>query len=161
MKPNYAPAQLNLAGGGLGQAEKHDTLAARNSRLAPGDRIAVRIRRSEDRSPYQDFQVPYQKWMRVLDALNWIAENAATDIAYRWFCGSKMCGTCAVRMNGREVLACWEAVEPTMTIEPLRNLPVIRDLVVDRTRYEDKVASLEPWIERTVRLYAFSRAAYA
>ena len=51
-------------------------------------------------------------------------------------------------MNGREVLACWEAVEPTMTIEPLRNLPVIRDLVVDRTRYEDKVASLEPWLER-------------
>ena len=148
MKPNYAPAQLNLAGGGLGQAEKHDTLAARNSRIAPVDRIAVRIRRSEDRSPYQDFQVPYQKWMRVLDALNWIAENAATDIAYRWFCGSKMCGTCAVRMNGREVLACWEAVEPTMTIEPLRNLPVIRDLVVDRTRYEDKVASLEPWLER-------------
>ena len=61
--------------------------------------------------------------MRVLDALNWIAENAAADLAYRWFCGSKMCGTCAVRMNGREVLACWEAVEPEMTIEPLRNLP--------------------------------------
>jgi heterodisulfide reductase subunit C len=35
-----------------------------------------------------------------------------------------------------------------MVIEPLRNLPVIRDLVVDRTRYEEKVASLEPWIER-------------
>ena len=51
-------------------------------------------------------------------------------------------------MNGREVLACWEAVEPEMTIEPLRNLPVIRDLVVDRTPYESKVASLEPWLER-------------
>ena len=87
--------------------------------------------------------------MRVLDALNWIAENEAPDLAYRWFCGSKMCGTCAVRMNGREVLACWEAVEPEMTIEPLRNLPVIRDLVVDRAPYERKVASLEPWLERT------------
>ena len=86
--------------------------------------------------------------MRVLDALNWIAENDATDLAYRWFCGSKMCGTCAVRMNGREVLACWEAVEPEMTIEPLRNLPVVRDLVVDRSRYERKVASFEPWLER-------------
>ena len=71
-----------------------------------------------------------------------------TDLAYRWFCGSKMCGTCAVRMNGREVLACWEAVEPDMTIEPLRNLPVIRDLVVDRTPFERKVAELEPWLER-------------
>jgi succinate dehydrogenase/fumarate reductase-like Fe-S protein len=56
-----------------------------------------------------EFRVPYQRAMRVLDALNWIAENEALDLAYRWFCGSKMCGTCAVRMNGREVLACWEA----------------------------------------------------
>jgi heterodisulfide reductase subunit C len=36
-----------------------------------------------------------------------------------------------------------------MTIEPLRNLPVIRDLVVDRTPYEKKVASFEPWLTRT------------
>jgi succinate dehydrogenase/fumarate reductase iron-sulfur protein len=135
----------------LGQAEQHDSLAARNSRLTPGELLTVKVRRSEvpaGGDGYQEFQVPYQKWMRVLDALNWIAENAAADLAFRWFCGSKMCGTCAVRMNGREVLACWEAVEPNMVIEPLRNLPVIRDLVVDRTRYEDKVASLEPWIER-------------
>jgi succinate dehydrogenase/fumarate reductase iron-sulfur protein len=60
-----------------------------------------------------------------------------------------MCGTCAVRMNGREVLACWEAVEPDMTIEPLRNLPIIRDLVVDRGPFERKVTDLEPWLERS------------
>ena len=102
--------------------------------------------------------MPYRKWMRVLDALNWIAENAAPDLAYRWFCGSKMCGTCAVRMNGREVLACWEAVEPEMTIEPLRNLPVIRDLVVDRAPFESKVEALEPWIERPAPYAGLSRA---
>jgi fumarate reductase (CoM/CoB) subunit B len=146
--PAPAPA---VDGRRLGQAERHDTLAARNSRLTSGDWLTVKVRRSEARAggdDYQEFRVPYQKWMRVLDALNWIAENAAADLAFRWFCGSKMCGTCAVRLNGREVLACWEAVEPNMVIEPLRNLPVIRDLVVDRTRYEEKVASFEPWIER-------------
>ncbi|HMF21887.1 MAG TPA: 2Fe-2S iron-sulfur cluster-binding protein, partial [Pseudolabrys sp.] len=133
----------------IGQAEHDDTLLARNSRIAPGASIVVRIRRqSNGGDRYDTFNVPYRKWMRVLDALNWIAENAATDLAYRWICGSKMCGTCAVRMNGREVLACWEAVEPEMTVEPLRNLPVIRDLVVDRTPFENKVARLEPWIER-------------
>ena len=145
------PTLPSVDGRRLGQAEQHDTLAARNSRLTSGEPLTVKVRRSEVPAGgdiYQEFQVPYQKWMRVLDALNWIAENAAADLAFRWFCGSKMCGTCAVRMNGREVLACWEAVEPKMVIEPLRNLPVIRDLVVDRTRYEDKVASLEPWIER-------------
>ena len=146
-----APAQTGIDARRLGQTEKSDTLAARNLRLAIGENITVRIRRSDGSgSPaaYQDFQVPYQKWMRVLDVLNWVAENKATDLAYRWFCGSKMCGTCAVRMNGREVLACWEAAEPIMTIEPLRNLPVIRDLIVDRTPYENKVATLEPWLER-------------
>lgn len=134
----------------LGQDENHDTLAARNARLSIGDIVVVRVSRSNpgDRAELQTFRVPYRKWMRVLDALNWIAENAASDLAYRWFCGSKMCGTCAVRMNGREVLACWEAVEPDMTIEPLRNLPVVRDLVVDRAPFEEKVAELEPWIER-------------
>src|SRR3569623_1081207 len=134
-----------------GQTERADTLALRNARLAPGETVIVRIARSggaDGATEQQEFKVPYQKWMRVLDALNWIAENAATDLAYRWYCGSKMCGTCAVRMNGREVLACWEAGEPEMTIEPLRNLPVVRDLVVDRSPYEQKVASFEPWLRR-------------
>jgi fumarate reductase (CoM/CoB) subunit B len=58
-------------------------------------------------------------------------------------------------MNGREVLACWEAVEPDMTIEPLRNLPVIRDLVVDRAPFERKVASFGPWIERATSYPGF------
>src|SRR5215467_1452699 len=134
----------------MGQVERFDTLAARNHRLVEDQLIDVRILRSEagDDATYSEYQVPYQQSMRVLDALNWIAENKAPDLAYRWLCGTKMCGTCAVRMNGREVLSCWEAVEPDMVIEPLRNLPVIRDLVVDRSPYERKVASLEPWLER-------------
>ena len=129
----------------------HDSLAARNTLLREGDIIIVQILRSDPAeaiSRFDNFEVPYRKWMRVLDVLNYVNENFASDLAYRWFCGSKMCGTCAVRMNGREVLACWEAVEPEMTIEPLRNLPVVRDLVVDRGPFDRKVNSFEPWIER-------------
>ncbi len=126
-----------------------DSLRYRNSVLAVGDAIRVCIKRSGVGSDaFQSVEVPYSKHMRVLDALNYIADHQIPDLAYRWFCGSKMCGSCAVRMNGREVLACWEAVLPDMTIEPLRNLPVVRDLVVDRTPYERKVASYRPWIER-------------
>jgi succinate dehydrogenase/fumarate reductase iron-sulfur protein len=147
------PGQEKVDARRLGQSERHDTLAARNSRLRAGEMIAVRVRRFDPddsgASRLDTFEVPYSPAMRVLDALNHIAETHAGDLAYRWFCGSKMCGTCAVRMNGREVLACWEAVEPDMTIEPLRNLPVIRDLVVDRGPYEQRAASFEPWIERT------------
>ena len=146
------PAAIAPTASRLGQMERADTLALRNAGLSVGAILKIKVRRTDAAGAaagYQEFAVPYQKWMRVLDALNWIAEHAATDLAYRWFCGSKMCGTCAVRMNGREVLACWEAVEPKMIIEPLRNLSVVRDLVVDRSRYEKKVASLEPWLERT------------
>jgi succinate dehydrogenase/fumarate reductase iron-sulfur protein len=138
----------------LGQHEGHDTLTARNNRFAEGETIIVRVRRSSAEE-LAEFHIPYRKWMRVLDALNWIAENRAPDLAYRWFCGSKMCGTCALRMNGREVLACWEAVEPDMTIEPLRNLPIIRDLVVDRGPFERKVTELEPWLDRSKPHTAF------
>ena len=136
----------------LGQDERWDTLKARNNRLQAGDTVIVRVQRYDpetDAEPaYQTFEVPFQKWMRVLDVINHIAEHHAPDLAYRWTCGSKMCGTCAVRLNGREVLACWEAAEPEMTIEPLRNLSVVRDLVVDRTPYEQRVEGFEPWIER-------------
>lgn len=130
--------------------ERGDTLAARNRALQDGDVVSVTIRRSDDNggATLQAFEIPYTRAMRVLDALNYISQHLAPDLAYRWLCGSKMCGTCAVRMNGREVLACWEAVEPSMTIEPLRNLPVVRDLVVDRAPYEQRVANFQPWIER-------------
>jgi succinate dehydrogenase/fumarate reductase iron-sulfur protein len=137
----------------LGQAAHSDGLKARNELLRPGDFLTVRIRRSDPSSQSSshiaEYRVPYRKRMRVLDVLNHIGEHDAPDLAYRWFCGSKMCGTCAVRMNGREVLASWEAALPDMTLEPLRNLPVVRDLVVDRTPFEQRVAAFQPWIERT------------
>jgi succinate dehydrogenase/fumarate reductase iron-sulfur protein len=143
----------------LGQTEHGDGLKARNEFLRPGDLLKVRIRRFDPLNPAAagtvEFCVPYRKRMRVLDALNYIAEHDASDLAYRWFCGSKMCGTCAVRMNGREVLACWEAALPDMTIEPLRNLPVVRDLVVDRTPFEKRVSAFEPWIERVTPYAGF------
>jgi fumarate reductase (CoM/CoB) subunit B len=130
----------------LGQQEHRDSLAARNACFSVGELINVRVRRADE--ALVTFRVPYRKRMRVLDALTWIAENESPDLAFRWFCGSKMCGSCAVRMNGREVLACWEAVEANMTIEPLRNLPVIQDLVVDREPFDRRVEALEPWLER-------------
>src|SRR6185437_5287834 len=152
--PMVKTADSSIDARRLGQTERHDGLKARNELLRPGDLVTARIQRSDPSSPsaaprIEEYRVAFRKRMRVLDVLNEIAEHDAPDLAYRWFCGSKMCGTCAVRMNGREVLACWEAVEPKMIIEPLRNLSVVRDLVVDRSRYEKKVASLEPWLERT------------
>lgn len=138
----------------IGQIENRDTLEAKLNSLQEGDTITARVRRlssenGDDAARFETFKVPYQKWMRVLDVLIYISEELESDLSYRWYCGSKMCGTCAMRVNGREILACWAAAEPEMTIEPLRNFPVIRDLTVDRHPYEQRVLRLKPWIERS------------
>ena len=55
----------------FGQAERHDSLAARNTRLAPGELIACAsgvLAEADGVVAYKNFQVPYRKWMRVLDA---------------------------------------------------------------------------------------------
>lgn len=138
----------------LTDLQRKDSLADRNALLHPGDLVHVRVYRGDSHgSTYTEYDVPYAPRMRVLEVLQYISSHQEPNLAYRWICGSKMCGTCGIRMNGREVLACWEAVLPSMTLEPLRNLPVIRDLVVDRGPYEDRVASYEPWVERA-RPYA-------
>ena len=134
----------------IGQLENRDTLEAKLAALAEGDTVTARVRRFTpgEEPRYETFKVPYRKWMRVLDVLIYISEELESDLSYRWYCGSKMCGTCAMRVNGRETLACWAAAEPEMTIEPLRNLPVVRDLTVDRQPYEKRFLALEPWIQR-------------
>ncbi len=125
-------------------------IESKGSSLREGDTVTARVRRFTpgEEPRYETFEVPYQKWMRVLDVLIYISDELDSDLSYRWYCGSKMCGSCAMRVNGREILACWAAAEPDMTIEPLRNLPVVRDLTVDRRPYEQRFLELEPWIER-------------
>lgn len=120
------------------------------SNLREGDTVTAHVRRFTpgEEPRFETFRVPYQKWMRILDVLIYISEELESDLSYRWYCGSKMCGTCAMRVNGRETLACWAAAEREMTIEPLRNLPVVRDLTVDRRPYEQRFLELAPWIER-------------
>ncbi|MGB8181717.1 MAG: 2Fe-2S iron-sulfur cluster-binding protein [Stellaceae bacterium] len=136
----------------LGRDDTGDSPAARLARLKEGDSVSARIFRFDpesDAAPrFEIYRVPYTKWMRVLEVLTYVSEEIGGDLAHRWFCANRMCGTCAVRVNGREVLACWEPVEPEMTIEPLRNAPVVRDLVIDRSGYEQRVADLVPWLER-------------
>jgi succinate dehydrogenase/fumarate reductase iron-sulfur protein len=114
--------------------------------------IRVRIFRYDpenDEAPHFDsFEVPHAPNMRVIDVLEYVQETLAQDIAFRWFCTVKRCGTCAVTVNGSPVLACWEPAQAEMTVEPLKNLPIIRDLVIDRGPYDDILAKLAPLLVR-------------
>src|SRR5436190_10441633 len=70
----------------------------------------------------------------VLDALFALQRGPAPDLAFRFSCRVGMCGSCAMVVNGREQLTCSTLVKPLGTalkIEPLRNLPVVRDLAVN------------------------------
>lgn len=116
------------------------------------DPLRVRIYRFDpevDQAPrYDTFEVPRSPWMRVLDVLDYVHETLAVDIAYRWLCGVKRCGSCAVTVNGSPALACWEPALDEMTVEPLRGLPVIRDLVTAREPFEEGLARIDPLLER-------------
>jgi len=70
----------------------------------------------------------------LLEFLQNIKTSKDSSLTYSSGCRSGVCGSCAVRVNGREVLACSYKVQDGDKIEPLRNSKVIRDLVVDMDR---------------------------
>ena len=114
--------------------------------------LRVRISRFDptvDSAPrFEQFEVPAKPLMRIIDVLDYIHEDLQVDIGYRWLCTSKKCGTCAVKVNGSPKLACWDEALPDMTIAPLDNLPVVRDLVTSRDGYQETLAKISPLLVR-------------
>jgi succinate dehydrogenase/fumarate reductase iron-sulfur protein len=74
----------------------------------------------------------------VLDVLFALQRGPTPDLAFRFSCRVGMCGSCAMVVNGREQLTCSTLAAPLgrqLRIEPLRNLPAVRDMVVDLTPF--------------------------
>src|SRR5665213_2131797 len=120
--------------------------------LSEGDPITIRIRVREpgdaSEGTLRTFSLPYRKDMRIIDLLHTLSDQG-DSIGYRWFCSTKKCGGCGMKVNGEPRLVCLEAVERgDLLIEPLDNFKVVRDLVVDRTGYQARVISLKPYMER-------------
>lgn len=67
----------------------------------------------------------------LLEVLNSIKTHQDNTLSFSSGCRSSVCGSCAMRVNEKEVLACSHKVQNGDKIEPLNNMPVIRDLVVD------------------------------
>jgi fumarate reductase iron-sulfur subunit len=113
----------------------------------------ARYRPEHRPDPYFDeFEVPYREDMVVLDALNHVKDDMDGSLAYRWSCRMGVCGSCGMMVNYRPRLTCStflrEFYPKPITIEPLENFPVIRDLVIDMTDFLDKLREVEPWIIR-------------
>lgn len=102
-----------------------------------------------DRVPYQQqFEYEYNEGMTVLDVLNYIYENIDSTLGYSYSCRNGHCGLCGIIVDGDPALACKKAAKPKMTVEPLRNLRVVKDLIIDRDEYERRLPQLRLFLER-------------
>lgn len=102
----------------------------------------------EHKPRYDHYEIPFDPFATVLDSLSSIQERVDRTLSFRGECGYQMCGTCAVRMNGRAVLACNTKVQREMLIEPLAEMPLIKDLVVDRRWIYERVNPARPFFVR-------------
>ena len=103
-----------------------------------------------DTRPYYDtFYLETPGTERVLDLLEHIRGFRDSSLAFRRSCGHGMCGSDAMRINGRNRLACKMLVKDAgvdvIQIDPLLGLPVIRDLVVDMDPFYQHFNSVMPY----------------
>ena len=82
----------------------------------------------------QNFEIKENQ--TALNALNEIKENQDSTLAYRCGCKSGVCGSCAIKVNGVEKLACKTTIKENDLIEPIKNTKIIKDLVVDLSHEE-------------------------
>jgi len=104
-----------------------------------------------DKAPrYETYEVPYVEGMVVLDVLHHIYEKFDGSFAYRWACRAGQCGSCAVIINGKPRVACRTKVEKgkPLTVTPLLQFPVVKDLVVDLERGLKRITKIRPYVER-------------
>ncbi|HEY7318291.1 MAG TPA: 2Fe-2S iron-sulfur cluster-binding protein [Candidatus Binatia bacterium] len=107
-------------------------------------KAVLRVRRgtASENCRYDNFEVPFEEGMSVLDALRWIRVNLDSTLAIRYSCiNANACKTCMALVNGAVEYTCIAKLIPgTMTVEPLPKRPLIRDLVTDILPEEEKLS---------------------
>ncbi|QJR12803.1 Fumarate reductase iron-sulfur subunit [Usitatibacter rugosus] len=109
------------------------------------DALRVRVWRGGEDGRFEAFEVPRRESQTVLDVVTYIQRTLDPTLAYRFACRVGMCGSCAMTVNGRPRWTCRTHVDRVaeggeVEIAPLRNLPVVRDLVADMSEFFDKWA---------------------
>src|SRR5262249_48116346 len=106
---------------------------------AVADQIILQVTRyrpeREPRPATQENEIPLHEEWAVLDGLNYVKDQLDGTLSYRWSCRMGICGSCGMIVNGEPRLTCATFLTDygpgPIRIEPLRNFPVIRDLVVE------------------------------
>lgn len=107
----------------------------------------------DEKPQYQNYTVEVEPTDRLLDALINIKRFQDGTLAFRKSCAHGVCGSDAMRINGKEALACKTLVQDvvetegaTVVVEPLRYFPVQRDLIVDQATFFEKYKSIKPYL---------------
>jgi len=101
---------------------------------------------------FEEFTIPSSRGTTVLDGLIYIKENLDSTLAFRTSCRMGICGSCGMLINNYPHLACHTQIEElhsdTLSIKPLPNQPIIKDLVVDLMPMFNVHKSIKPYIIR-------------
>jgi succinate dehydrogenase / fumarate reductase iron-sulfur subunit len=115
--------------------------------------VQLRIKRYNpeiDTKPlFKEYELEVEENDRVLDTLNQIKWKQDGSLTYRRSCAHGICGSDAMRINGRNRLACkvlMGELGRKVTIEPLIGFHVVKDLVVDMDRFFDAYKSVKPYL---------------
>ncbi len=104
-----------------------------------------------DQAPYyKNYVVEAESFERILDCLNRIKWEQDGTLSYRMSCAHGVCGSDAMKINGRCALACQKLVKDyhgeEILIEPLPTFKVLKDLIVDLTPFYERVDWIRPYL---------------
>jgi succinate dehydrogenase / fumarate reductase, iron-sulfur subunit len=121
--------------------------------------VHLRIKRQDDANStatFEEFKIPYRKNMNVISALMEIQRNPqdingkqTTPPIWEASCLENVCGTCSMVINGRAQQACTALIdkfEQPIQIEPMSTFPIVRDLIVDRSRLFESLKKVKAWV---------------
>jgi len=98
-----------------------------------------------------EFEVKGVENITLLSLLNTIKTTQDSSLTFASGCRSSVCGSCSMRVNEKEVLACSYKVQEGDFIEPLKNMPVIRDLVVNMDSAYEKNKKAKAWLSSIIQ----------
>jgi fumarate reductase iron-sulfur subunit len=112
--------------------------------------IVTRFDPDRDEAPRtQEYEIAVRPDWKVLDAINYIKDECDGTLSHRWSCRMAVCGSCGMMVNGEPKLTCKQPLAEygdTVTIEPLANFPVVRDLVIEFDGFLERFRTVKPWI---------------
>ncbi len=119
---------------------------------AAAGELTVRVWRGGAAGAFQTFRVARRASQTVLDVVTEIQREQDPTLAYRFACRVGMCGSCAMVVNGRPRWTCRTRAARAeeggeLTLEPLRNMPVVKDLAVDMAAFFDKWRDAKGYFE--------------